>query len=337
MILALLDEAALSGARLDRSCEVMGLAPRTVQRWRGRGDDGFDRRFGPRTPPPNKLSGEERKKVLEVAIRPEYRDLSPKQIVPRLADEGLYIASESTFYRILHEEALLHHREPSRPRTVSRPREHVATGPLQLWSWDITYLRSAVRGAFYYLYLIEDVWSRKIVGWAVHDEEAMELSSQLVDDTASRLGRNPKGIVLHSDNGGPMKGSTMLATLTRLGIVPSFSRPSVSDDNPYSEALFRTLKYRPEYPRGAFKNIEAARLWVAGFVAWYNTEHLHSAIGFVTPEDRHAGRDKAILAKRRQVYAKARRRSPERWSGRARKWEPVDVVALNPEKGKSAA
>jgi len=337
VINALLDEAVSSGARLDKGCEVMGLASRTVQRWRRQGDDGFDRRFGPKTPPTNKLSSEERKKVLEAANQPEHRDLSPKQIVPRLADRGIYLASESSFYRILHEEAALHHREPSRARTVSRPREHVATGPSQLWSWDITYLRSAVRGAFYYLYLIEDVWSRKIVGWAVHSEESMDLSSQLMDDTATQLGRDPKGIVLHSDNGGPMKGSTMLATLTRLGIVPSFSRPSVSDDNPYSEALFRTLKYRPEYPRGAFASIEAARLWVEGFVAWYNTEHLHSAIGFVTPEDRSAGRDKAILAKRRQVYADAQRRNPERWSGRARKWEPVDVVMLNPEKGKSAA
>ena len=337
MILALLDEAVSAGARLGRSCEVMDLAPRTIQRWREQGDGGFDRRFGPKTPPPNKLSQAERKKVLDVANRPEYRDLSPKQIVPRLADEGAYIASESTFYRILHEEGALHHRESSRPRTVARPREHVARGPCEVWSWDITYLRSAVRGAFHYLYVIEDVWSRKIVGWAVHDEESMDLASQLIDATANRLGHDPKGIVLHSDNGGPMKGSTMLATLQRLGIVPSFSRPSVSDDNPFSEALFRTLKYRPEYPRGAFKSLEAARIWVDGFVDWYNTEHLHSAISFVTPEDRHTGHDKAILRKRRQTYAAARKRNPQRWSGRARRWTHVPEVTLNPEKRKPAA
>jgi transposase InsO family protein len=255
----LIDEAVMSGARLSRSCEIMELAPRTLQRWRDQGNQGFDRRFGPKTPPRNKLSAAERRKVLEAANLPEHRDLSPKQIVPRLADEGVYIASESTFYRVLHEENALHHREPSRPRSVTRPREHVATGPCEVFSWDITYLRSAVRGAFHYLYLIEDVWSRKIVGWAVHDEESMDLASQLINNTAMRLGRDPKGIVLHSDNGSPMKGSTMLATLQRLGIVPSFSRPSVSDDNPYSESLFRTLKYRPEYPRGAFKSIEAAQ------------------------------------------------------------------------------
>jgi putative transposase len=337
VIVSLLDEAVSAGARLSKSCEVMELAPRTVQRWREQGDEGFDRRFGPKAPPRNKLSRAERKKVLEAANRPEHRDLSPKQIVPRLADEGVYIASESTFYRILHEEGALHHRQPSRPRTVSRPREYVARGPCELWSWDITYLRSAVRGAFHYLYVIEDVWSRKIVGWAVHDEESMELASQLIDATAHRLGHDPAGIVLHSDNGGPMKGSTMLATLQRLGIVPSFSRPSVSDDNPYSEALFRTLKYRPEYPRGPFKSLEAARLWVEGFVAWYNAEHLHSAISFVTPEDRHAGRDQEILAERRRTYAAARKRNPERWSGRARTWARVEDVTLNPEKKKTAA
>ena len=337
MILALIDEAVESGVRLDRACDTLGLTTRTVQRWQAQGEQGFDRRLGPKTAPRNKLSPAERKDVLEAAHRPEHRDLSPKQIVPRLADEGIYLASESTFYRILHEEGALHHRESSRPRSVARPREHVATGPCEVFSWDITYLRSAVRGAFYYLYLIEDNWSRKIVAWALHEEESMDLSARLIDDTATRLGCDRSGLVLHSDNGGPMKGSTMLATLQRLGIVESFSRPHVSDDNPYSEALFRTLKYRPEYPRGAFVSIEAARLWVEGFVAWYNTEHLHSAIGFVTPEDRHTGRDEAILAARRRTYEAARKRNPERWARNTRTWERVEVVKLNPEREKTAA
>ena len=134
-----------------------------------------------------------------------------------------------------------------------------------------------------------------------------------------------------------MKGSTMLATLQRLGIVESFSRPHVSDDNPYSESLFRTLKYRPSYPRGAFASLEAARRWVQDFVAWYNTEHLHSAIGFVTPSDRHAGRDRDLLAARQQTYEAARKRNPERWAGNTRSWEHVEVVKLNPEREKSAA
>ena len=337
MILTLIEETVEAGARFERACDTLGLTVRTVQRWRKQGRQGFDRRFGPKTAPGNKLSPVERQRVLDAVNRPEYRDLSPKQIVPRLADEGVYLASESTVYRILREEDALHPREPSRPRSVTRPREHVATGPLECWSWDITYLRSAVRGAFYYLYLIEDIWSRKIVGWAVHEEESMDLSARLIDEVATRLGCDRSGLVLHSDNGGPMKGSTMLATLKRLGIVESFSRPHVSDDNPYSESLFRTLKYRPSYPRGAFASIEAAREWVADFVAWYNTEHLHSAIGFVTPEDRHTARDVVILDGRRQIYEAARKRNPERWAGSTRNWERVEVVTLNPERKKSAA
>jgi transposase InsO family protein len=137
----------------------------------------------------------------------------------------------------------------------------VADGPGQVWSWDITYLRSPVRGAFYYLYMIEDVWSRKVVGWEVHEEESMELSSKLMDTLADREGIDLDGLVLHSDNGGPMKGATMLATLDRLGIVASLSRPSVSNDNPYSESLFRTMKYRPAYPQRPFASIEQARWW----------------------------------------------------------------------------
>ena len=205
-----------------------------------------------------------------------------------------------------------------------------ATGPNQVWSWDITYLRMEVRGSFFYLYMIEDIWSRKIVGWDVHDEESMELSAALIKRTCAELGVDPEGIVLHSDNGGPMKGATMLATLHKLGIVASFSRPRVSNDNPYSEALFRTVKYSPAYPSKPFASIDEARQWVAEFVGWYNEVHLHSATRFVTPADRHVGKDATILAKRTRVYEAARRRHPERWSGPTRNWKPIDVVRLNP-------
>jgi transposase InsO family protein len=270
--------------------------------------------------------------VIEIANSPEFRDLSPKQIVPRLADQGSYVASESSFYRILREAQQLEHRERSGVATKrARPSEHVASGPNQVMSWDITYLRAPVKGEFFYLYLIEDVWSRKIVGWQVHEEESMWLASRLIERTCDQLGIDPEGVVLHSDNGGPMKGSTMLATLERLGIVPSFSRPRVSDDNPYSESLFRTLKYRPSYPGGPFASIEAAREWVADFVAWYNLEHLHSGIGYVTPAQRHAGEDEKILEQRREVYERAQQRNPQRWSRAARCWDRPEIVRLNPQ------
>jgi transposase InsO family protein len=327
----LIVEATKAGARQSRACEILGLDARTVQRWR-RDGIGDDRRMGPKTAPGNKLTKAERERIVEVANSAAYRELSPKQIVPRLADQGDYIASESSFYRVLREQGEMSHRTPARPPSNTRPREHVATGPCQVCSWDITYLRSALRGSFFYLYMAVDVWSRRIVGWAVHDDETMDHASRLIDRVAMDLGVDVAGLVLHSDNGGPMKGSTMLATLQRLGIVPSFSRPQVSDDNPYSEALFRTMKYRPEYPQRPFETIDQARAWVEGFVRWYNTEHLHSGIGFVTPEARHAGEDVAILAKRRAVYEAARRRHPERWTGDIRNCEPVAVVRLNPQR-----
>ena len=243
MILALVDEAVTAGAREERAGEVIGIAARTLARWRAE-DGGEDRRKGPATPPPHKLDEAERQRVLETANSVEFRDLSPRQIVPRLADAGLYIASESTFYRVLREEGQLAHRSPARPAQAHKPKEHVARGPNEVWSWDITYLRSAVRGAYFYLYMVIDVYSRKIVGWEVHIEESAQLAAELVQSAIHSEGADAKRLVLHSDNGGPMKGSTMLATLQRLGVIASFSRPSVSDDNPFAEALFRTLKYR---------------------------------------------------------------------------------------------
>lgn len=207
-----------------------------------------------------------------------------------------------------------------------------ANTPGRLFSWDITYLPAAVRGQYYYLYLFLDLFSRHIVGWQVYDAEDGAHASELMRDICRREGIAAGQVVLHSDNGGPMKAATMLATLRELGVAPSFSRPAVSDDNPYSESLFRTLKYRPQYPRRPFASLQAARAWVERFVAWYNTEHRHSAIGFVTPEQRHLGLDKVLLERRHAVYQQARQRHPERWSGKTRNWSWLDVVRLNPQR-----
>jgi hypothetical protein len=178
--------------------------------------------------------------------------------------------------------------------------------------------------------MVVDVWSRKVVAAEVHDHESDELASALIDAACRREGVDRAGLVIHSDNGPAMKGSTLLATMQNLGIVPSFSRPRVSDDNPFSEALFRTLKYRPDYPDGPFLSLEAAREWVAQFVRWYNDDHQHSAIRFVTPAQRQAGQDIAILQNRSRVYAAARARVPHRWTGATRNWSHVEVVRLNP-------
>lgn len=323
-----------AGARRKVACELLGLTARTLERW---GDQDDDRRHGPNTVPANKLTEAERRQIIAVATSSEFRDQSPKQIVPRLADQGRYVASEATFYRVLRGEDMQHHRGRARP-AMARPREHVATGPWQVGSWDITYMASLVRGQFFYLYLVEDVWSRKILGWDVHEEEASELAAALIERIRREAGDvELKGWVLHADNGGPMKGATMLATLQRLGVVPSFSRPSVSDDNPYSEALFRTLKYCPEYPSTGFATVADARAWVTRFVAWYNHDHQHSGIGYVAPADRHAGLDVAILAARKAVYERARRRNPDRWAKSTRAWTRPSTVILNPEHHTHAA
>ena len=271
--------------------------------------------------------------MLDVCNEAEFAGLPPSQIVPKLADKGQYIASESSFYRILKQAQQLGRRGRSKaPRRHRPPTTHRADGPNQLWSWDITYLPSIVRGLFFYLYLVEDVFSRKIVAWEVHDREAGELAAALIDRAVMSEHCFRKPLVLHSDNGSPMKCYTLQSKLAELGITPSHSRPRVSNDNAFSESLFRTLKYCPFWPGQGFAALETARDWVNDFVRWYNNEHCHSAIKFVTPAQRHSGQDIALLEKRNILYERARARNPERWSGKTRNWTPPDEVTLNPEK-----
>jgi transposase InsO family protein len=331
VILGLVDDAQRAGARLSAACHELGIAARTVERWRARPDDD-DRRLGPHHTPSNALSAVERARVVEVMTSAKYAGVSPKQLVPALADEGVYLASESTLYRLRHQLGLTRRRRIVERTHVTRAnRVHQATGPNQVWSWDITYLPSTVRGRYFYLYLVMDVWSRRIVGWTVAENESASVAANLVQRICDDDGIDTKGLVLHSDNGRPMRGATMIATLQWLGIVPSFSRPHVSNDNPYSEALFRTLKHTPAYPQLPFASVETARSWVARFVTWYNGEHRHSGIRYVTPDQRHFDHERQVLARRHAVYERARRRKPERWSRSTRNWTPVATVVLNPE------
>ena len=334
MAIQLIDEAVEAGARQPEACEVLGITGRTLRRWRSGGENLTDRRKGADKHCPHALGEVDRDRIMAVCNQPEFQSLPPSQIVPRLADRGEYIASESTFYRVLNERNQAARRGRAQPpRTVSKPAAVAASGPNQVWSWDITYLPSDIKGMFFRLYLIMDIYSRMIVGWEVHREELAAHASELIGKAClrHRVGRDQ--LLLHADNGGPMKGATMLATLQKLGVMPSFSRPSVSDDNPYSEALFRTLKYSPAYPHQPFAGIDSARAWVARFVAWYNTEHRHSAIRFVAPQQRHEGGDVAILANRTSVYERAKQAHPGRWRGRAvRNWKPIGTVWLNPDR-----
>lgn len=261
-VLALLADAVAQGSRQHMACETVGVNARTLQRWK-RPETAEDGRRGPRTAPRHTLSCAERDQMVAIAARPEFCNTSPHQIVPRLADRGEYVASESSCYRVLKTAHLLAHRGRATPAHRARPRAYVVTAPCRLFSWDITYLLSSIRGQYFYLYLFLDVCSRKIVGAEVHTEESMEHSSRLLERICREEGIEPHQVSVHADNGGAMKGSTMLATMQRLGVMPSFSRPSVSNDNPFSESLFRTLKYCPLYPTAPFASLKAAREWVA--------------------------------------------------------------------------
>ena len=328
--LQLIEDAVAAGARRAQACAELGLSLRSLQRWQHCPED--RRPLAQRPAPANPLSAEERQHLLEVANQPEFASLPPPQIVARLADRGVWLASESTFYRALKAAAQQHSRGRSRPPVKRTLTTHVADGPNQLWCWDITWLPSTVKGRYFYWYMIKDVYSRKLVGNEVHESESAEQAAQLLQQASLREQRAGQPLVLHSDNGSAMKGSTMLAAMQSLGVMPSFSRPRVSNDNAYAEALFRTAKYCPLWPERPFDSLEQAREWVNRFVAWYNHEHRHSALKFVTPAQRHAGQAEELLRKRVELYEAARARHPQRWSGDIRDWSLAPTVCLNPER-----
>lgn len=328
----------MSGARLRLACSEAYISLRTYRRWIVVGEDSVREDKRPLTihpAPLNKLSDVEVSEILTTCNQAEYCSLPPSQIVPRLADIGIYLASESTFYRVLKANNQLTHRGRAKePRQTKMPTTHTASSPKQLWSWDITYLASFVKGQFYYLYLFEDLFSRKIVGYEVHEQESGELASQLLQRIvlSEQCVNNPIAVVLHSDNGAPMKSQTLKAKMEEMGVISSYSRPRVSNDNPFSESLFRTLKYCPMFPSNGFQSLEQARLWVHTFVNWYNNTHRHSQIGFVTPTQKHNGEDILLMENRKAVYGAAKLKNPLRWSGNIRNWRAITEVSLNPEK-----
>lgn len=328
--LGLIAEAVEAGARRFRACSELGLCLRTVQRWRHSNED--RRRTVQRKAPPNKLSVAERQAVLDAANQPGYASLTPHQIVPKLADEGIYLASESTFYRVL-KEANQHVR---RGRTKAPKRRvlttHRADGPNQVWCWDITWLPTTIKGRFYYWYMVKDIYSRKLVANEVHESECAENACVLLEKGCLRERTAGRPLVLHSDNGLVMRGSLLREQMVSLGVEPSFSRPRVSNDNAYAETLFRTAKYCPLWPDRPFDSLTQARLWVQRFVEWYNEEHRHSALRYVTPNERHEGSATALLQARAALYRSAKAANPNRWSGETRNWQLADAVYLNPER-----
>jgi len=332
-----IETANNAGARLRLACAVAGIDERTLQRWKAHAGlvQGDGRPQAVRPAPSHALSPDERAQLLSVANEPRFEAVPPARIVPMLADEGVYLASESTFARVLRAHGQSAHRGRAKaPRAVRPPTTHIATTVRQVWCWDMTYLPATVMGRWFYLYLILDLYSRKIVGWEVHSSDHSDHAITLVRRTALAEGIAALTVkpVLHGDNGSTLKATTVLAMLNWLGVKPSYSRPRVSDDNAYAESLFRTAKYRPEFPAKGFCDLDAARAWAAGFVHWYNVDHRHSGIRYVSPAQRHAGADQAILAARHALYTKARELNPARWSGKTRDWSPLGAVTLNPER-----
>jgi transposase InsO family protein len=335
--LEILDAAVAAGARARTLAALLGVGLTTLQRWRRQfaGDgDGQDRRKGSHRLVSHRLTDEERQRILLTCNQSEFAALPPGQIVPALADRGIYIGSERSFYRVLHSHGQAHCRGRARPPQEPRPVPRLeARGANQLWSWDITYLPTSVRGVWLYLYLVIDVWSRKVLAWEVADREDSQIAADLVSraclrERISRRRRQP--LILHADNGNAMRAATLETRLEELGVLRSFSRPRVSNDNPHSESLFRTVKYRPDYPRRPFNSQDQACSWVCAFVNWYNHQHRHSGIRFVTPDQRHSGQANAICRQRARVYEQARQRHPRRWSRNTRCWCQPEVVWINP-------
>ena len=288
----LIDEAVQAGARKAKACEVLEISVRTYQRWVEQGKVKADARPEAAHPvPPHALTEIERQQVLDILNSPEFASMPPSQVVPRLADTGHYLCSESTMYRVLKAENQQHHRGRSKQPEKKPLSTHVATAPNQVWCWDITWLPGPAKGVYFYLYLMLYLFSRKVVGWEIHEEESAEKASRLLRKACMKEGisANYLSLVLHSDNGSPMKGASMLETMYKLGVVSSYSRPRVSNDNAYAESIVRTCNYRPGYPYKWFADIAKAREWVLTFVTWYHRDHRPSGIKLAPTLDRQEG------------------------------------------------
>jgi len=307
-------------------CAALGLARATFYR---------RQQFGPhqaRRSPPRTLSGDERATVLATLNADRFCDLAPAQVYATLLDEQQYLCSERTMYRILAENAQVRERRAQSRQIKYAAPQLLATAPNQLWSWDITKLLGPVKWTYYYLYVILDVFSRYVVGWMVADRESAALAKKLIEASCQKQTIKPGQLTLHADRGSSMKSKPVALLLADLGATKSHSRPHVSNDNPFSEAQFRTLKYRPEFPE-RFGSLEHARQHCVDFFAWYNDEHYHSGLALMTPNDVHYGKTNQKLVKRQTILAAAFAAHPERFTnGFPKPAEPSAAVWINPPK-----
>lgn len=293
---------------LKRACAALDVARSTVYRAR---QPQLEPK--PRPTPANALSADERTAVREVLNSERFMDKAPRQVYATLLDEGCYLASVSTMYRVLSEHDEVRERRDIRRHPVYKKPELLATAPNQVWSWDITLLRGPVKWSHFALYTVLDIFSRYVVGWLIADVQSSDLARQLIDTTAQRQGIEPGQLTLHSDNGMPMTGQPLTQLLENLGVIRSHSRPYTSDDNPFSEAQFKTMKYRPDYP-DRFADEETARRWARPFFQWYNHEHYHSGLHLLTPASVHYGEADTIVQQRQVVMSAAYAAYPARFA-----------------------
>jgi putative transposase len=303
-------------------CESLGVSRATF--YRGlRGP-----LYGPRQPrrQPRALTVAQRAEVIAVLHEPRFVDLAPPQVYARLLDEGIWLCAIRTMYRLLSSDGEMHERRALLRHPIYAAPELLATGPNQVWSWDITKLKGPTTWSYFYLYVILDVYSRYIVGWMVTTRESAALAKQLIAETCVSQGIDEDQLTLHADRGSAMKSKLVAELLADLGVTKTHSRPHVSNDNPYSEAHFKTLKYRPDFP-ARFGALEDARAHTIDFVAWYNHEHYHSGIAYHTPADVHAGRAAAINATRATTLMAAYAAHPERFVHGVPQPQPLPTAA----------
>jgi transposase InsO family protein len=300
---------------LASACAALGLARASVYRARTRLLRPPPARPGRRAPP-RALGAEERSRVLDVLRTPRFVDQAPAEIYATLLDEGVYLCSIRTLYRILAENGEVRERRDQLRHPVYQKPELLAETPNQVWSWDITKLMGPTKWSYFYLYVILDIFSRRVVGWCVADAENTVLFKELFDDAFVKHGVRPGQLTLHADRGGPMKAKPTAFLLADLGVTKSHSRPHTSNDNPFSEAHFKTLKYQPQFPK-RFGCIEDARAFCRRFFTWYNQDHHHVGIGLMTPDQVHYGQAKVVHAARQDVLTQAYQATPERFVRKA--------------------
>jgi putative transposase len=320
------EELAVSlGAKL--ACEALGVPRSSLYRRRR---PPVERKPKPRPTPARALSSAEKGQVRDVLNSERFRDRAPREVYASLLDEGLYHCCWRTMYRILAEQAQVRERRNQLRHPAYAKPELMATAPNQVWSWDITKLRGPWKGVYYYLYVILDIFSRYVVGWMMAEREVATLAEQLIGETCTKQGIDRGSLTIHADNGSAMTSKSLAVLLADLGVAKSHSRPHVSNDNPFSEAQMKTLKYHPSYP-DRFGCLLDARAWGRDFFDWYNNEHHHTSLALLTPADVHCGRSAVMLGKRQAVLQQAYEAHPERFVRGAPK--PLDLPAavwINP-------